>query len=36
MNPQDLRQTNSLSCLHAIENFGLGRYTDPIVINGHI
>lgn len=29
-------ETDSLSCLHAIEHFGLGRYTDPIDINGHI
>jgi len=36
MNPQDLGQTDSLSCLHAIEHFGLGRYTDPIDVNGHI
>ena len=36
MNPQDLAQTDSLSCLHAIEHFGLGRYTDPIDIKGHI
>ena len=36
MNPQDLGQTDSLSCLHAIEHFGLGRYTDPIDINFHI
>ena len=36
MNAQDLGQTDSLSCLHAIEHFGLGRYTDPIDINGHI
>lgn len=26
----------SLSSLHAIEHFGLGRYGDPIDINGHI
>jgi len=32
MNPQDLGQTDSLSCLHAIEHFGLGRYTNPIDI----
>ena len=32
MNPQDLGQTDSLSCLHAIEHFGLGRYTKPIDI----
>lgn len=27
--------TDSLSCLHAIEHFGLGRYNDPIDPNGH-
>jgi len=27
---------DSLSSLHAIEHFGLGRYGDPIDINGHI
>lgn len=27
---------DSISCLHAIEHFGLGRYNDPISINGHI
>ena len=27
--------TDSLSCLHAIEHFGLGRYGDPINPNGH-
>lgn len=26
---------DSLSCLHAIEHFGLGRYGDPINIDGH-
>lgn len=26
---------DSVSCLHAIEHFGLGRYTDPIDPNGH-
>ncbi len=25
----------SISCLHAIEHFGLGRYGDPINLNGH-
>ena len=35
MNPQDLGKTDSLSCLHAIEHFGLGRYTDPIDVDGH-
>jgi SAM-dependent methyltransferase len=28
--------TDSLSCLHTIEHFGLGRYNDPIDIDGHI
>ena len=27
--------TDSLSCLHALEHFGLGRYGDPIDYNGH-
>jgi len=35
MNPQDLGKTDSISCLHAIEHFGIGRYTDPIDVNGH-
>jgi hypothetical protein len=35
MNPQELGKTDSLSCLHVIEHFGLGRYTDPIDIDGH-
>lgn len=35
MNPQDIGMTESLSCLHAIEHFGLGRYRDPIDVNGH-
>ena len=26
---------DSLSCLHAIEHFGLGRYGDPINLDGH-
>lgn len=26
---------DSISCLHAIEHFGLGRYSDPINPNGH-
>ena len=34
MNPQEIGSTDSLSCLHAVEHFGLGRYTDPIDING--
>lgn len=28
-------KTPSLSCLHAIEHFGLGRYGDPIDLEGH-
>jgi len=28
--------TDSLSCLHTIEHFGLGRYGDPIDVNGHV
>jgi SAM-dependent methyltransferase len=27
---------DSVSCLHAIEHFGLGRYGDPLDPNGHI
>ena len=37
MNPS-LEFTNycdSLSCLHALKHFGLGRYGDPIDVNGH-
>lgn len=28
--------TDSISSLHAIEHFGLGRYGDPIDVNGHV
>lgn len=28
--------TDSISCLHALEHFGLGRYGDPMDINGHL
>jgi hypothetical protein len=28
--------SDSISCLHAIEHFGLGRYSDPIDPGGHI
>jgi len=28
--------TDSISCLHAIEHFGLGRYGDPIDPTGHL
>ncbi|GAB3500807.1 hypothetical protein GCM10027341_26660 [Spirosoma knui] len=35
--PADLvHSTDSISALHAIEHFGLGRYGDPIDANGHI
>ncbi len=35
--PENLMNyTDSLSCLHAIEHFGLGRYGDPLDINGHL
>lgn len=35
--PKDLIECcDSISSLHAIEHFGLGRYNDPIDINGHI
>jgi hypothetical protein len=27
---------DSLSCLHALEHFGLGRYGDPIDYEGHL
>lgn len=30
------RCTDSLSCLHALEHFGLGRYGDPIRWDGHL
>lgn len=30
------RITDSLSCLHTIEHFGLGRYGDPLDPEGHI
>jgi len=34
--PADLVQScDSLSCLHALEHFGLGRYGDPINPHGH-
>ncbi|MEZ6065208.1 MAG: DUF268 domain-containing protein [Planctomycetaceae bacterium] len=34
--PQLVGATDSLSCLHAIEHFGLGRYGDPLDFDGHI
>lgn len=35
MQPQDIEETDSISCLHAVEHFGLGRYNDPIDTEGH-
>lgn len=34
--PEWTRCTDSLSCLHTIEHFGLGRYGDPIDPQGHV
>jgi SAM-dependent methyltransferase len=35
--PGDLENyCDSISSLHAIEHFGLGRYGDPIDVNGHV
>ncbi len=35
--PPDLvNYTDSISALHAIEHFGLGRYGDPIDVDGHL
>jgi hypothetical protein len=31
-----IESTDSLSCLHTIEHFGLGRYGDSIDVNGHL
>jgi len=36
MENQNFGNADSVSCLHAIEHFGLGRYSDPIDIDGHI
>jgi hypothetical protein len=35
MKPSDIR-SDSLSCLHTIEHFGLGRYGDPVDPQGHL
>lgn len=32
----DEQCADSISCLHAIEHFGLGRYGDPLAPDGHI
>jgi Caenorhabditis protein of unknown function, DUF268 len=34
--PELVASTDSLSCLHALEHFGLGRYGDPIDPGGHL
>ncbi len=34
--PALISSTESLSCLHALEHFGLGRYGDPIDPGGHL
>lgn len=34
--PKELGKTDSLSCLHVLEHFGLGRYGDSIDPNGHL
>lgn len=36
MSDQWVGYTDSLSCLHVIEHFGLGRYGDPIDADGHL
>lgn len=38
MNPSGLKTDycDSLSCLHALEHFGLGRYGDPINVDGYV
>lgn len=38
MNPERVEPAicDSLSCLHAIEHFGLGRYGDPVNPQGHL
>lgn len=35
LGPQWLNSCDSVSCLHALEHFGLGRYGDPIHAEGH-
>jgi len=36
MRPNTIGKADSISCLHAIEHFGLGRYGDQIDPDGHI
>jgi len=35
-NEKDAESTDSISCLHALEHFGLGRYGDPICYDGYL
>ena len=35
MEPSQLKPADSISCLNALEHFGLGRYSDPIDVDGH-
>lgn len=35
LQPEYIKSTDSLSCLHSLEHFGLGRYGDPIDPDGH-
>jgi SAM-dependent methyltransferase len=34
--PEYISYSDSVSCLHALEHFGLGRYGDPIDPDGHL
>lgn len=36
LDQNDRECTDSISCLHAIEHFGLGRYGDPICFDGYL
>lgn len=36
LDPDWIGQYDSISCLHAIEHFGLGRYGDPLDLDGHL
>lgn len=36
LDSQFINYADSVSCLHVIEHFGLGRYNDPIDIDGHL
>jgi hypothetical protein len=36
LDPSLIETCDSLSCLHALEHFGLGRYGDPIDPQGHL